>query len=232
MAKFEMYQQFENRKNGRIAHVEMVDDVHKTINLMYDERNEKDSETGFCLSYPSVSKNWKRLDTFYSASKLLETASGEDTCSDGTSYNQVMSEILVDEASVQESIKTKKKKSKAAENSNSAEIDSLCEFIFSQVKSMNDSEIFIPQNKSKMRTFKTGGHMFAKFNFSSKSATLACRESAVSLTPDKTVNHMFKNLYVFTSFNEEVESKIKTLLNEAYDDQVLRNNKKNNKEEK
>lgn len=233
MAKFEMYQQFENRKNGRVAHVEKVDDTYKTIILIYDEMKDGDAETGLCLSYPSVSKSWKRLDTYYSSNNEQEAETGEqeaETAGDGTAYAEVMQEILADEKQAVKEIKKGKKKTALSSNTNPQEIERLCDFIFSEVTSRG-AEIFTPANGMKMRTFKVGGHMFAKFNFSSKSVTLACRSAAVSIEPDKTVNHLFNNLYVFTNMDETVKIKIKTLLDDAYNHQYLKNEKAN-KEEK
>ena len=133
MAKFEMYQQFQNRKSGRIAHVTKVDDTCKTIILMYDESHDGDKENGICLSYPTVSKNWKRLETYSHpdipsvtnekpakkeekkqvTKKQKVTAepveeNQKDVASDGTPYAEVMQEILADEKQAVANIKAAK----------------------------------------------------------------------------------------------------------------------------
>lgn len=109
MAKFEMYQQFANRKSGRIAHVARVDDVCKTIILMYDEAREGDKENGVTLSYPSVSKNWKRLDSFAHPDLSKSEVKSEDKASDGTAYSEVMQEIVEDEKKAVKKAKADKK---------------------------------------------------------------------------------------------------------------------------
>ena len=239
MAKFELYQQFQNRKNGRIAHIAKIDDMCKTVILMYDEPREGDKETGMCLSYPTVSKSWKRLETCSypdiseeEEPKTKEEPAGEnqeDAAGDGTPYAEVMQEILTDESRAA-SQANKEKKSKKKCNSESNSIQDVMDYTLSAVRKLG-GEIFVPASGVKMRTFKVGGHMFAKLNYSSKSITLACRSKAVSISPDKTINHLFDAGYLFTCLDEETKHKISTLLTESYNYQHLKNKEKN-KEEK
>lgn len=135
MAKFEMNQQFEHRKSHRLAHIALIDESRKTITLVYNERHEKDSETGLCLSYPSVSKSWKRLDTYFSTEEVAEEKSAEskdeEVAGDGTSYSQVMSEILADEKQL---VKDKKKlKSKNNKQNNKAEVTDVRDSVFARM---------------------------------------------------------------------------------------------------
>jgi hypothetical protein len=221
MGKFEMNQQFENRKNGRIAHVAMIDDVHKTINLMYDERNEKDSETGFCLSYPSVSKNWKRLDTFYSANESNEIVSNDDTCSDGTSYS-LMSEILVDE-NVQKKASKKNLDKKKVADSNNSSMNDVLDFIYSVVSTLG-GEVGIPRDESmKFRALRKTGKQFCKLVWSGKSVKLCVKE--LLNYSHKVVNYNLPNQYVFTTFDESTKTAIHEILTTSF-------TRCNNKEEK
>ena len=238
-----MYQQFENRRSGRIAHVARVDEVCKTIILMYDEAREGDKENGITLSFPSVSKNWKRLDSYAHPDLSSSEVKAEDKAGDGTAYSEVMQEIIEDEKkAVKKAKDDKKDKSKKEKKSvptqkkqadQEPDINPSIDFVYEVVKEYGD-EIFVPKTNIKMRTFKTGGHMYCKFNYSSKAITVAVKQDCLGKNvkhPDKCVNHMFNALYKFEGvLNDSDKKLIRTLLECARNYRISKNNK-NKKED-
>lgn len=127
--------------------------------------------------------------------------------------------------------KKKVKTEKKAKTPN-PDIEELKNYIFSEVTKM-DAEIFTPAKDIKMRSFKIGGHMFMKMNYSNKSVTLAvrgkCLTEDISL-PDRNINHMFDAVYIFTENNSVNKKLISDLLKISMNHQIYKNNSK--KEEK
>ena len=85
-----------------------------------------------------------------------------------------------------------------------------------------------------MRTFKTEGHNYCKFNYSNTSITIAvqskCLEGTKIKSPEKTVNHMFDAIYIFNNaLNENSRNLIESLIQAARTYQL---SKKGKKEEK
>lgn len=153
----------------------------------------------------------------------------EEYCGDGTTYEQVGKEKAA------KAKKAAKKKEKTPSTS-----DALCEQVYSIVNGFGD-EIFKPAKDLKMRTFKVGGHMYAKFNYSKTGITLAVKSAAVKeikniREPYAKLNHMFDWAYRFTgeSLSPEDEAFITEILTASREFRITRNanaTKKTKKEE-
>ena len=86
-----------------------------------------------------------------------------------------------------------------------------------------------------MRSFKTGGHMYALMMFGKSYVRLSFKSEAVQDTgyiPDKVVNHMFNHSYIFTQeLTKEQKKMIQNLLQAARDFRINQNLKKSKKED-
>ena len=166
-----------------------------------------------------------------SNSEELPEVTNEDTASDGTPYTEVMQEIV-------EGAKEKSKAKKSTGKKHSKEvlphIKEAQDFIYGYVQSQGD-EIFVPSTDIKMRSFKVGGHMYCKFNYSNTSLTIAIKASLLDghkevRTPDKVVNHAFGACFIYReALTESDRSEIACLLAIARDYRVNKNNKKEEK---
>ena len=225
MAKVEMNEIYVNRKNPeRRAVVCRVDDKAKTAILQPEDGGKAIGP----MSFPTLGKSWKKVDQLEPSTSEANAVAAdfekdETQASDGTPYNKVIQEIIEDGKKAKAAIKKEKKISKKTPTNPDAAL--LYQFVTDTVTDMQ-AEIFTPANGMKMHTFKVGGHMFAKFNFSSKGVTLACRSKAVSVPADRTINHMFDSVYTFTSLNKDSKAVIKKLLRESLDYQKTKNSKK------
>lgn len=229
--KVEVKQRFMNnnaksKDYGRIAYLYKRDEKSGQVILIYEDGNGHEGPT---ISSSTLKRWWKKVNEDAPQDpEVADKAEDTEAASDGTAYSQVMQEIIEDgkkrgkKAAADKASKKASKKKAAVPDVNTEEI---CDFVFAEVKKL-DGEIFEPAGGIKMRAFKIGGRMFAKFNFSSKGVTLACRSAAVSLAPDRTINHLFNNLYIFTSLDKDSKTKITTLLHEAWNNQVSKNNSK------
>lgn len=231
MAKERFINRQAGKNAGRIAYVARRDEEAKTVLLVYEDS--ADGKDGTKVSYSTLKRWWKKVqDETPEAQPSEAPEDGDDVCADGTPYTQVMQEIIQDAKRRGDEAKKAKASKKASGKKEKAElsaaIQEVCDYVFATVQELG-GETFVPANGMKMRTFKVGGHMFAKFDFSNKRATLACREAAVDTEPDKTVNHMFKNLYFFTVLNGESKKKIKQLLKDSYKFQDSKNTSKEDK---
>lgn len=160
----------------------------------------------------------------------------DNSCADGTTYEQIGKEIA-DQA--KEKAAKAKKAAKKKEKTPSTS-DALCEQVYSIVNGFGD-EIFKPAKDLKMRTFKVGGHMYAKFNYSKTGITLAVKSAAVKelkniREPYAKLNHMFDWAYRFTgeSLSPEDEAFIIEILTASREFRITRNanaTKKTKKEE-
>ena len=105
-----MKERYLNSRNGRIAVIARRDEEARALDLMYEDGN-----GGTRVSMPTFKKNWKRVDDapvedetaiVMQQKKDLgiecppidsyEVVEQSDSCSDGTSYKQVMKEIAAD----------------------------------------------------------------------------------------------------------------------------------------
>jgi hypothetical protein len=98
-------------------------------------------------------------------------------------------------------------------------------------------EVFVPAKDIKMRAFKIGGHMTCRMTYSGRSVSLHTRSKSLETienapNPDKIVNHMMDNTFVFTEFTDRAKQDIDIILESAYNYQLLKNNKKKESEEK
>lgn len=114
-------QKFQNRKNGRIAHVERLDEKAKTVILMYDDEKGGYSQN---MTFITLGKSYKRVEdevvepaTEEANAIVNDFEQSEEVASDGTPYAEVMEEIQHDEVVAVEQTKEKKQKKekKAAE---------------------------------------------------------------------------------------------------------------------
>lgn len=218
------------KDNGRTAKVVRYDNIAKTVILQYVD----DSKNVGPISVSTLKRWWKK-----SEEQTLETEDTEvqestnttdistiteDVSSDGTPYSQVMQEIIQDGEKTKQSIK------KVAKSEPEPWVDEALQFIFNFVKD-NQDEVFTPANGIKMRSLKTGGHMYAKIDFSGKSVTVAVKSIAVKNdTPTKRINHMFDYGYVFKSELSATDKElIHKLLTDSRDYRISKNNKKEEK---
>ena len=135
-----------------------------------------------------------------------------------------MQEILQDEKEIAKS--TKKRRHREPEVYATEAI----EYVYDVVKSFGD-EIFVPAKDIKMRSFKVGGHIYCKFNYTNTSITVAVRGLSIPenfTAPNKTVNHLFDSLYQFTSALTDTDKQlIADILRNARDYRISKNNKNN-----
>lgn len=260
MSKINIGSRYVNSRNGRVAVLAKQDSRTGNLTLMYEEVRE-DGKKGLDVTKPTFNRWWKLLEDeqvmedetaiVMQQKKDLgiecptidsyEVVEQNEMAGDGTPYSEVMSEIIADEKTAQkkaQAAKTKKtgKKSPKQRKPQVEEewVTESLTYIFALVLNKDD-EIFTPAKEGmKMRTFKTGGHMYAKLNYSNKSITLAVQSAAVSDTnPSKQINHMFDNGYVFTGkLSAADKSLITRLLKEARNYRINKNLHKTKKEEK
>lgn len=235
-------ERYENRTNGknagRIAVVERVDDAAKTAVLVYEDGN------GGCkVTFATLKRWWKKVkdaDPVVEKEPEVvveqpvveqEVVDSDDTASDGTPYAEVMQEIVQDgkKAAKAAAKKPSKKKEKVVPE---GWVEDCKNFIFDIVTGYGD-EVFVPATDIKMRTFKTGGHMYAKLNYSSKSITLAVQGASVkNAEPVKKVNHMFDYCFIFKQdFSSDDKKLISELLSDARNYRIFKNNKSKTKKE-
>ena len=126
----------------------------------------------------------------------------EDTCADGRTYAEIGKEIAEQAKQRCEQARAAKKTSQTKPSKEMQQwVKDAMDDIFGMVTGAGD-EVFVP-NGVPMRTFKVGGHMYAKFNYSKSSITLAVKSSSISefilsiRKPDRTLNHMFDAVYTF-----------------------------------
>ena len=126
------------------------------------------------------------------------------------------------------------KRHKAAESKQY--VEDAKEFVYNTVRGFGD-EIFVPASGIKMRTFKVGGHMYAKFNYSNTSITLAVKPDVIDGTdlrkPDRELNHMFRYVYLFQQeLTDDDKQFIADVLGIARRLRIDKNNKTTKKEDK
>lgn len=254
MSKINIGSRYVNSRNGRIAVLAKQDSRTGNLTLMYEEISD-DGKKGLDVTKPTFNRWWKLLEDEQPVVEEDETTivmqqkkelgiecppidsyevveQNEEVAGDGTPYTQVMQEIVADAKTRSKKTKEEKKAGKKVSKDKKVQeegwVTESLTYIFSLVLNKND-EIFTPAKEGmKMRTFKTGGHMYAKLNYSSKSITLAVQSVAVSDTnPTKKINHMFDNGYVFTSkFSAADRNLISKLLKEARNYRIQKNSNK------
>jgi len=140
---------------------------------------------------------------------------------DGTSYSQVMQEIITDEKTMSKKVK----KEKTPKREINPEIPTILDYIIKKLG--KQAEIFTPEKAPKVRALKFNGHMFARLNLSTSCIYLCCRSKAVQEVPTKTTNHMFDAMFEIKDLSNT--GLIDSLLQESLEYQK---NKKTKKEEK
>lgn len=242
---------YQNKRNNRIAAVVEENSKFNTVLLQFE-----DDKSTTSITTSTLKRWWRKIEapevvepvidlnnpiTEEEAQKLgridgekaLELEEDE-VAGDGTPYKEVMQEILQDEK-VAKSRKDSKKKVKADKKERrrrepEAYAIEAVEYVYDVVKSFGD-EIFVPATDIKMRSFKVGGHMYCKFNYSNSSITIAVRGLSIPkkfTSPNKVVNHLFDSQYQFTSALTDTDKQlIADILRNARDYRISQNNKNN-----
>ena len=243
-----------HKKNGKVAELIEKNEKSKTVTLKF-----VDDGTLTGPTFSTFQRWWKALESpevvqslmdvdnpiTEEEAKKLDMVSGDeavelavpdpDIAGDGTPLQEVGKEIAKQAKGKQAKGKqASKKKSKGtrARKEMSPEIQEAVDYVLGLITAQGD-EVFVPANGILMRTFKVGGHMYAKFNYSCTSITLAISSKSEPLSvkePDKIINHMFDYTYRFDSkLTGEDKKVIKKLLACARKYRVAKNSKKEEK---
>lgn len=222
------YQIYVHRDNGRQAIIteDNSNTKYKTARLMFlDDKTEKE------FSISTIKRWWKKTE---------ETFEYEETAGDGTSYKEVMQEILQDEKKavaekkeqeVQES--KQKKEPKKAKKEKRATFDStaLQEYAIQVVQELGgDYKQRVCNNGSKdmaQKVFRAGGKMFMHMSYPRYYLRMDTRGvDTEELVPTSALTGFYSARYEFTEDTKQVRSKIKKILTQAYKAQLAKNNKK------
>ena len=253
--KEELKMMYVNKKNGKVATVVSEDEKCKTVILEYEDNSTT------CVTTSTLKRWWKKFEAEEVVETLdVECENGvtddealeqavvdpEDAyvrelgieCPPVTSYEVVSDneKELTDEQYAQigkEIAEQAKKKAKTVKQSikkTSDWVEEAKKFIYSLVE-LEQDEIFVLANNINMRSFKVGGHMYAKFNFSKSSITLAVKSSCLESVrkPDKTVNHMFDAVYGFKNKLSKEDKELLVNILKCARIQRVNKNKKDNK---
>lgn len=215
---------YQNKRNNRIAVVIEENQKFNTILLQFT-----DDESTTSITTSTLKRWWRKIEAPEAVEPVIEE---DEVAGDGTPYKEVMQEIIQDEevAKSKEKSKGKAKADKKERRRREPEAYAVeaVEYVYNVVKTFGD-EIFVPATDIKMRTFKVGGHMYCKFNYSNTSITIAVRGASIPenfTAPNKTVNHLFDSLYQFTSALTDADRQlIADILRNARDYRILKNNK-------
>ena len=198
---------------------------YRTMKLMFlDDMTEKEFSTS------TIKRWWKKTE---------ETFEYEETAGDGTSYKEVMQEILQDEKKAakkkeQEVQEPKQKKeSKKAKKEKRATFDStaLQEYAIQVVQELGgDYKQRVCNNGSKdmaQKVFRAGGKMFMHMSYPRYYLRMDTRGvDTEELVPTSELTGFYSARYEFTEDTKQVRSKIKKILTQAYKAQLAKNNKK------
>lgn len=215
---------YQNKRNNRIAVVIEENQKFNTILLQFTDDNSTTS-----ITTSTLKRWWRKIEAPEAVEPVIEE---DEVAGDGTPYKEVMQEIIQDEevAKSKEKSKGKAKADKKERRRREPEAYAVeaVEYVYKVVKSFGD-EIFVPATDIKMRTFKVGGHMYCKFNYSNTSITVAVRGASIPenfTAPNKTVNHLFDSVYQFTSVLTDTDRQlIADILRNARDYRISKNNK-------
>ena len=221
------YQIYVHRDNGRQAIIteDNSNTKYKTARLMFlDDKTEKE------FSISTIKRWWKKTE---------ETFEYEETAGDGTSYKEVMQEILQDEKKAakkkeQEVQEPKQKKEpKKAKKEKRATFDStaLQEYAIQVVQELGgDYKQRVCNNGSKdmaQKVFRAGGKMFMHMSYPRYYLRMDTRGvDTEELVPTSELTGFYSARYEFTEDTKQVRSKIKKILTQAYKAQLAKNNKK------
>lgn len=223
---------YQNKRNNRIAVIIEENSKFNTVLLQFEDDNSTTS-----ITTSTLKRWWRKIE----APEVVEPAidldnpvaeEEDEVAGDGTPYKEVMQEILQDEkiAKSKEKSKGKAKADKKERRRREPEAYAIeaVEYVYDVVKSFGD-EIFVPATDIKMRSFKVGGHIYCKFNYSNSSITVAVRGLSIPkkfTSPDKVVNHLFDSQYQFTSALTDTDKQlIADILRNARDYRISKNNK-------
>ena len=226
------YQIYVHRDNGRQAIItaDNSNTKFKTVRLMFlDDKKEKEFSTS------TIKRWWKKTE---------ETFEYEETAGDGTSYKQVMKEILQDEkkavadkkakeATKQEVKKVQEPKKEKAKKEKKPVFDStaLQEYAIQVVQELGgDYKQRMQNNGAKdmaQKVFRAGGKMFMHMSYPRYYLRMDTRGvDTEELVPTAELTGFYSARYEFTEDTKQVRSKIKKILTQAYKAQLAKNNKK------
>ena len=223
---------YQNKKNGKIVTEARVDGKTTNYILFFE-----DGSKTICTS--STFKRWyKALDEEPGTAEAnaieddfeKESEEENDTCADGRKYSEIGKEIAKQAKEKAKAVKQATRTPKKKKEMESYVTEAL-DFIYAHVES-NGDEVFKPTKDINMRAFKVGGHMYCKFNYSCSSITVAVSSKAFEgkkmVEPNKTVNHTFDNLYVFSkALTKADKDLIIKILKIAREYRIEKNNKSN-----
>lgn len=235
---------FQNKKNGKVAFQISHDDKFKTSILQYED------DSTVSVTDSTLKRWWKKIEEEAPSEVKLVPMPGtedpdwgkkhfveqdEDTAGDGTPLAEVGKEIAMQAKEKAKAATSKKEAAPRKKKEMAPFVQEAMDYIFKQVTDQGD-EVFVPTSGINMRSFKVGGHMYTKFDFTCSSITIAVKSASIQegvRTPDKTQNHMFDAVY---QFKQELSSEDKDLINKllagARAHRILKNDKSKDKEEK
>lgn len=240
------YQIYVHRDNGRQAIItaDNSNTKFRTVRLMFlDDKTEKEFSTS------TIKRWWKKTE---------ETFEYEETAGDGTSYKQVMQEIIQDEkkAVADKQVKEAKKpveqdpkktakvtdkvsKEQKPKKEKKPAFDStaLQEYAIQVVQGLGgDYKQRVCQNGAKdmaQKVFRAGGKMFMHMSYPRYYLRMDTRGvDTTELVPTSELTGFYSARYEFTEDTKEVRSKIKKILTQAYKAQLAKNNSKKGKGDK
>lgn len=222
---------YQNKKNLRYATLIEENTKFNTVTMQYEDDGSNTS-----ITTSTLKRWWKKVEEESPVKENNVEEIQEEVAGDGTPLAEVGKEIAAQaKEKAKKSTQVKEKKTRRLKEPEAYAIEAM-EFVFNTVEKKFHDKIFVPAKDIKMRTFKTGGHMYCKFNYSNSSITVAVRGKSLPdkfTIPDKTVNHMFDSVYQFKSALTDKDKKLITdILSNARDYRISKNNKNKKKEEK
>lgn len=218
---------FQHKENGRIVRLLETSDVG-TVLVEYE-----DDGTSTNYSKSTWQRWWKKLED-----DVPNEAQEEEVCGDGSTYKEVMQDILHDEkvAASKKADKTPKEKKPRVKRTTKPTFDSteLQDYCVKLVEELGGSYT-IRKLKSgeemKSRVFRDSlDHMFAHMHYSKYQLYIDTRGVDTDKLPgDKTLTSFYEVRYYFTTDNKQVRDKIKRILSQAFKAQVSKRTKKEDK---
>ena len=231
---------YQNKQNGVVADLIEMNDKTKMVIIQGPEKP-------ISCTISTFKRWWKKMDDEVQEQKLVPMPGveklaelKEEVAGDGTPLAEVGKEIAEQaEEKVQEAKKAKKKetgkvKTKKEPTRPVFDSEELQSYIKDYVTSKK-GEITkrVKKNGTEMHkvALKIGGHMFGTMSYSKYAVTVNVRPAVVD-NAHKTIPGIFGARFIFNSDTQDVRKEVKSVLDKALADQITKNSKKSNKEEK